>query len=115
MVLRVLSAALILITLILSVRHGWGLLSSSAQARAMAEELRLGRTGQIVLGSLVLVSGVLLVPPATFVVGNLLGASLILLVTILQLRVRNFKGALIEIPFFLLPFLMIYLCHPLRR
>ncbi len=115
MALRVLSAALILLTLILSVRHGWGMLRSSLQARAMAEELRLRRTGQIVLGFLVLVSGVLVVFPATFFAGNLLGASLILIVTILQLRVRNLKGALIEIPFFLLPFLMIYLHHPLRR
>jgi hypothetical protein len=114
MALRVLSAALILLTLTLSVRHGWGMLTSSPQARAMAEDLRLGRTGQMVLGFLVLVSGVLVVFPATFVASNLLGASLILLVTMLQLGVRNLKGALIEIPFFLLPFLMIYLRHPLR-
>ena len=114
MALRILSAALNVLTLILSVTHGWGMLSSSPQARAMAGELRLGRTGQIVLGFLGVVSGVLIIFPTRFVAGSLLGASLILIVTILQFRVRNLKGALIEIPFFLLPFLMIYL-HPLRR
>jgi hypothetical protein len=59
----------------------------------MAEELQLGRTGQIVLGFLGVVSGVLIIFPTRFVAGSLLGASLILIVTMLQLRVRNLAGA----------------------
>jgi hypothetical protein len=47
----------------------------------------------MLLGFLVLVSGVLVVFPARFVAGNLLGASLILIVMILQLRGGNLKAA----------------------
>jgi predicted membrane-bound spermidine synthase len=112
---NILSAALILLTLILSVKHGLGMLRSTPEETALAEELKLSRPGQLTLAWLVLVAGVLILFPATFFVGNLLGATIILIVTILQLRVRNLKGALVEIPFLLLPFLMIYLRHPLRR
>ena|SRR5580698_4405115 len=115
MAIKALSAALIVLTVILSLRHGLGMLRSSPEEKAMAEELRIGRPTQLILAWLVLAAGVLILFPATFVTGNLLGATLILVVTALQLRVRNLRGALIEIPFLLLPFFMIYLQHPLKR
>lgn len=115
MAIKALSSALILLTSVLSVRHAWGILRSSPEAKEMAKEWNLGRTGQLVLAVLILVSGVLILFPSTFVAGNLLGAVLILFVTGLQLRGRNLKAAAIEIPFFLLPLVMIYLGHPLRR
>ncbi|WP_158790341.1 hypothetical protein [Granulicella sp. L60] len=115
MAIKVLSAALICLTVILSLKHGLGMLRSSSEERALAEDLRLSRTAQLALAWLILGSAVLILFPATFVAGNLLGATLILVVTVLQLRVRDIRGALIEIPFLLLPFLMIYLQHPLRR
>ncbi len=115
MAIKALSAALIFLTLILSLRHGLGMLRSSPGEKALAEKLKLSRPGQLTLAWLVLASGVLILFPTTFVAGNLLGAALILIVAVLQLRVRNLKSALIEIPFLLLPFLMIYLHHPLKR
>jgi hypothetical protein len=115
MAIKVLSAALILLTVILSLKHGLGMLRSAPEEKALAEELRLNRPLQLVFAWLILASAVLILFPATFVAGNLLGATLILIVTVLQLRVGNLRAALIEMPFLLLPFLMIYLQHPLRR
>jgi hypothetical protein len=115
MAIKALSAALIVLTLILSLRHGVGMLRSSPEQKALVEKLKLSRPGQIALAWLVLTSGVLILFPSTFVAGNLLGATLILIVAVLQLRVRDIRGALAEIPFLLLPLLMIYLRHPLRK
>jgi hypothetical protein len=115
MAIKALSAALITLTLILAFRHGVGMLRSSPDEKALAEKLKLSRPGQLAIAWLVLTSGVLILFPSTFVAGNLLGATLILIVAVLQLRVGDIKRAFVEVPFLPLPLLMIYLHHPLRK
>jgi hypothetical protein len=53
--------------------------------------------------------------PQTFFAGNLLGAAVILLIVALALNAGNIKMALIEVPFFLMPLILIWLGHPLKK
>ncbi len=61
-----------------------------------------------------LVAGLLLFPP-TFFAGNLLNAAAILLIIAYALKAGNLKTALLEVPFLLLPLLLIWLKHPLAK
>ena len=115
MTIKLISTALILITIYFSVSHGRSILLGGPQTQEMFARFHMGRSVQVVVGVLTLLVAILLLFPQTFVAGNLLNLALILSITILQLRSRNIKGALIEIPFLLMPLLMIYLGHPLRR
>ncbi|WP_158820441.1 hypothetical protein [Granulicella sp. S156] len=115
MTIKLISTALILITIYFCISHGRAILVGSSQTREMFARFHIGRPLQVVLGVLTLLVVILLVFPQTFVAGNLLNLALILSIMIFQLRSRNIKGALIEIPFLLMPLLMIYLRHPLRR
>lgn len=68
-----------------------------------------------ILGVLALLVGVLLLFPKTYFLGNLLNAMSIVLIMAFALRAGNYKLALMEIPFFLLPLLMIWLKYPFRN
>ena len=51
----------------------------------------------------------------SFFIANLVNAVTILLIMAFSLRAGNFKTALIEIPFLLMPLVLIYLGHPLKK
>jgi hypothetical protein len=53
--------------------------------------------------------------PQTFFIANLSNAAVILLIMTLGLKTGNVKIVLIEIPFLLLPLVLIYLGHPLKK
>ncbi|HEY0177970.1 MAG TPA: hypothetical protein VGC08_16425, partial [Pedobacter sp.] len=59
-----------------------------------------------------ILSGLLVLFPQTFVPGNLINAGLILFLMVMFLNVREIKPALIEIPFLLIPLVLVYLKHP---
>jgi hypothetical protein len=58
---------------------------------------------------------ILTVIPGTFVIGNIINAVSILVIIALALNAKNYKLALIEIPFLLLPLVLIWLGHPLKK
>jgi hypothetical protein len=66
-------------------------------------------------GVLAVVIGILLLIPRTFFLGNMLNAISILLIMALALRSGNYKMALIEIPFLVMPLLMIWLKYPFKN
>jgi hypothetical protein len=113
--MKILSGVLILITAFLSFKHGWEGLTNKPETVNMLTELGIGEIGGKVMSVLTLAVGLLILFPQTFFAGNLLNAAVILLIMALALKTGNLKTALIEIPFLLMPLVMIWLGHPLKK
>lgn len=117
MVLKIISGVLILITVYLNFKHGWaGVTNSMSEGETkMMADLGIGKAWFLPIGLISFLICLLVLFPQTFFVGNVLNATFILLIMSLALRAGVTKIALIEIPFLLMPLLMIYLGHPLKR
>ena len=114
-IMKIMSGVLILITAFLSFKHGWDGLTMKPEAVNMLTELGIGELGGKVMSVFTIAVGLLILFPQTFFAGNLLNAALILLIMALSLKTGNLKTALIEIPFLLMPLVMIWLGHPFKK
>lgn len=115
--MKIISGILILITVFLSFKHGWGGISGNIkpeEAKMMADlEISKPVLLGISIGSLAV--GVLVLFPQTFFVGNVLNAIGILLIMAFASRVGNLKIVLMELPFLILPLVLVWLGHPFRK
>jgi hypothetical protein len=114
---QIFTYALMLVSAFLSFRHGWESLNIKAHPESARMMSSLGITETIApaLGVFTLIVGCLILIPRTFFIGNLLNALSIVAIMALALRGGNYKIALIEIPFLILPLLLIYLGHPMKK
>ncbi len=114
--MRIISGILILITTYLSVKHGWAGLTSTVKPEEanMLAGLGINKSARFVISLLSLAVGVLVLFPQTFFVGNLLNAMAILLIMGFALSSGNLKIALIEVPFLLMPLVLLWLGHPFK-
>ena len=110
---KLLAGALLLTTVALSAKQGYGMLTDQPEPAQLLHQLGLNRAGRVVLGGAVGLGAGLTLLPATFVGGSVLSAASILLILALQLHQRNLAGAATEVPFLLLALLVLYLHHPL--
>ena len=115
--MKIISETLILIIVFLSFRHGWSAITNNAspQEAKILTDLGITKPLAIVVSILSLAVGLMVLFPQTFFIGNLINAIMILLIMALSLRVGNIKNALIEIPLLLMPLVLIWLGHPLRK
>ena len=115
--MKIISGVLILITAFLSLKHGWdGLhLDSHPEQIKMATDLGVGKSGVMVVSILSLAVGVAILFPQTFFIANLVNAITIVLIMAFSLKAGNYKMALMEIPFLLIPMVLIYLGHPFKK
>ena len=115
--MKIVSGILILITAFLSFKHGWDGLTVTVKPgdADMMAELGIGRTGTIIISILSISVGLMVLAPQTFFAGNLLNATIILVIMTLSLKAGNIKTALIEIPFLVMPMVMIWLGHPFKK
>lgn len=115
--MKIISGILIVVTVFFNVKHGWAGLTNkvSPEQSKMFADIGIDRPLGIIIGLLTLAVAVLVLFPKTFFAGNLINASLILLIMALALNKGNVKLTLIEIPFLILPLLLIYLGHPLKK
>ena len=111
--MKVISGLLILITVFLNIRHGWAGLMMKPETVSMMEQMGISKQLSVVVSVLTLAGACLVLFPQTFFIGNVLNAGIILLIMCLALQAGNVKTALIEIPFLLMPLVMICLRHPL--
>lgn len=81
----------------------------------MMAQLGIGKTMGMAFSILSIVVGLLVLFPQTFFAGNLLNAAMILLIMALSLQTGNLRTALIEIPFLIMPLLLIWLGHPFKK
>lgn len=116
MYIKVISGFLILFSAFMGVKHGWSGLNfkpgDTGPFAHFQQQLNLGRATLKVFAILTILGGLLLLAPQTFLVGNLLNISLFLFLIIRFLMIGEIKMAATEIPFLLIPVLLIVLKHP---
>lgn len=116
MIIKLISGALIVFSAYLGIKHGWQGLNTKPDDTGpqvdLFKKLNLSPTASKAIAVISILSGVLILVPQTFVFGNFLNAGLILLLMVLFLNVGEVKSALIEIPFLIIPLVLIYLKHP---
>jgi hypothetical protein len=115
--MKILSGALILLTAYLSFKHGWdGLhLDAHPEQAKMMESLGIGKTSAVVFSVITIAVGIMIFFPRIFFLANLINAVSILVIMALSLKAGNIKTALIEIPFLLIPLVLIFLGHPFKK
>ncbi|MFC6100402.1 hypothetical protein [Olivibacter domesticus] len=117
MIKHIISLILLLIAVFLSFKHGWDSLhvNDHPESAKMMADLGIKKSYVPVFGIAVILIGFLLLFPRTFFLGNLLNAISILLIMALALNAGNIKMALIEIPFLIMPLVMIWLKYPFKN
>ena len=115
--MRIISGILILLTVFFSIKHGWSGITMNVKPEeaAMMNELGIGKPLLFIISVVSLAVGVLVLFPQTFFVGNVLNATSILLIMAFALSSGNLKIALIEVPFLLMPLVLIWLGHPFKQ
>lgn len=115
--MRILSGILLIITAILGVKHGVdGLrIGSNPDQLKMATDMGVSKIAVEVMSALGIAVGIAVLFPRSFFTANLINAITIVLIMAFSLRSGNYKMALIEIPFLIIPLLLIYLGHPLKK
>jgi hypothetical protein len=115
--MKIISGILILVTVYLSFKHGWAgiTMNMKPEETKMMTDLGIGKSLLMVISVASLAVCVLVLIPQTFFIGNLLNATVVLLMMALALRAGDIKFALIEIPFLLMPLVLIWLGHPFKK
>jgi hypothetical protein len=114
-VARALSAILVLLALVLGFRHGVRLLRYTPAQVQEALHIRLNQPTILIVGFLTCLGAILLIFSPTFFAANIISATVILYLAAVQSRARNFRGALVELPFLFLSLLMLYLGYPFKH
>lgn len=113
--MKIISGTLIIITAWLSLKHGWDGLHIDPEQGKMMTDIGLGKSGIIMLSMLSIIIGIAILFPQSFFIANVLNAGILLLIMAFSLRAGNLKITLTEIPFLLIPLVLAYLGHPLKR
>ncbi|WP_338876214.1 DoxX family protein [Spirosoma sp. SC4-14] len=111
--IKILNTILILFALYMGIKQGWAMLTGKPEITAMFSKWAIGKTALMILGAFTILGAVLVLFPPTFVWGNFITAAGILVIIAFHLKDQDLKGVAIELPFFLLSLLIIYLQHPL--
>ena len=115
MILKILNGALILFAVFMGIKQGFAMTTGKAAMLEMFGKWGFNNTGVAIFGVITMLSAVLIAIPKTFVWGNFLMAAGILMIMCLHLIDKDLKGFAIELPFFLLNLIIIYLQHPIAK
>jgi hypothetical protein len=113
-IIKLFNSALILFAVYMAINQGLAMITGKPEMLQVFGKWHFGRTGILVIGIITTLSALLLLFPGTFFWGNFLMAAGILLIICLHLSDRNLGGAGIELPFFLMNLVILYLHHPLE-
>ncbi len=112
LVLKILNTVLILFALYMGLKQGWAMLTGKPEMVDMFSKWNFSKIGLSVLGIFTMLGAVLVLIPQTFVWGNFITAAGILVIIAFHAHDKDLKGIAIELPFFLLSLVIIYLQHP---
>ena len=117
MIKNIISLLLLIISVLLSFKHAWDTAhyQTNPDALRMMTSLGISKAAVPVFVFLTIAIGVLLLTPKTFFLGNMLNAMSIVLIMGLALRAGNIRMVVIEIPFLIMPLLMVWLKYPFRN
>lgn len=114
MIKSIVSLVLLLVAVFLAFKHGWETLNYKKHPESLNMMNGLGISESMIpfFGGITLLIGVLLLIPKTFFLGNVLNAISIVIIMALAIKAGNFKMAFMEIPFLIMPLVMIWLKYP---
>lgn len=113
--MKILSGVLILISLYLGISHGSRAFGKpSEEYISMMSALGITDVMRVMFGFWAITAAILILFPKTFFWGNTLRVVQLVVMMVLALKAGNYKFALIEVPFLIVPFLLIYLGHPFK-
>ena len=114
---NIISLLLLIVSVSLSFKHAWDTAhyQTNPDTLKMMTSVGISKAALPVFVFLTIAIGVLLLIPKTFLLGNMLNAMCIVLIMGLALRAGNIKMVLIEIPFLIIPLLMIWLKYPFKN
>ncbi|MCZ4243285.1 hypothetical protein [Pedobacter punctiformis] len=121
MAVKILSSILILFALYMGVKQGWAMVSGKPEMTEMFGKWNIGKTGLSIIGCFTIIGAILVLFPQTFLWGNFITATGILLIICFHLNETSasaadrLKGVAIELPFLLLSLVIIYLQHPFSK
>ncbi len=117
MVKSIISLLLLAVSVFLAFKHGWDTFNykKHPESLKMMNDLGISEPMIPIFAGLTLLVGVLLLIPKTFFVGNVLNAISILIIMALAMRAGNFKMVLMEIPFLIMPLVLIWLKYPFKN
>jgi hypothetical protein len=112
--MKILCGILLLATVFLNFKHGWAILRAKpGDDLGPFTKWNLSKTALNLLAIFTLAGGLLILFPETFFIGNIVNALLILVIMLIHLKYKEVKPALMEIPFLLIPLVMMYIGYPL--
>lgn len=116
MIKNIISLVLLVASAGLNFKHGWDSINikNHPESAKMMSDLGISETYVPLMAGMTILVGLLLLFPKTFFLGNLLNAITIVTIMALALNSGNYKIALMEIPFFIMPLVMIWLKYPFR-
>ena len=114
MIVKIINAALMLFAIFMGIKQGYAMTTGKPEMVDMFSKWNFGSVGLMAMGIITMLAAVFIAFPRTFVWGNFLMAATILLIMCFHLLDRDLKGFAIELPFFFLNLLIIYLQHPLK-
>ncbi|MEJ0101128.1 MAG: DoxX family protein [Bacteroidota bacterium] len=112
---KIINAVLILFALYMGVKQGSAMITGKQEMTEMFDKWNFSKTGLTLFGAITILGAVLVLFPKTFIWGNFITAAGILLILAFHLNDKDLKGVVIELPFFLLSLVIIYLQHPLSQ
>ncbi|HBI90129.1 MAG TPA: hypothetical protein DDY75_20065 [Sphingobacterium sp.] len=117
MVRNIISLVLLLVSVFLAFKHGWDTFNykKNPESFKMMNELGITEPMIPVFGGMTLLIGFLLLFPKTFFFGNMLNAISIVIIMALAVKAGNFKMVMMEIPFLIIPLVMIWLKYPFYK
>lgn len=99
----------------MGIKQGYNMFAGKAQMLELFGKWGFDKTAVMTNGILTFFAALLILYPKTFIWGNFLMAAGILLIICFHLRDQDLKGVAIELPFFLLNLIILYLQHPLEK
>jgi hypothetical protein len=114
-VARALSAILVLLAFVMGLRHGVSLLRSTPAQIQESLHISLDQPTIRIVGFLTCLGAILVIFSPTFFAANVISSVVILYLAAMQSKAHNLRGALVELPFVLLPLLVLYLGYPFKH
>lgn len=114
--MKIISGILIAMVAVLSFKHSLdGLRNNAPNGDAHMFAWGISKPFQTALNISNILLALMILFPQTFFAGNVISAMVFILLMGFQLQSGNIKAALIEIPFLLLPLVLIYLGYPFKK
>ena len=113
--MKILTIALIIVSAGLSLEHGLDAFrSAGAEQAELMTDLGISNSLAPYIGVLSIIIGLMLLFPQTFFISNVLNAMIIVLIISFSLHAGNVRVAILEIPFLVMPLLLVWLKYPLK-